>query len=94
MMETLTAFQRDILFITANVDENPYGLELKRQLEDYYDEDVNHGRLYPNLDTLIDEGYLDKGEVDQRTNWYGISEKGEEAIEERINWTLEETGRE
>jgi DNA-binding PadR family transcriptional regulator len=92
-MESLTAFQRDILFMVSDEEENPYGLAIKRKLEDYYNEEVNHGRLYPNLDDLVDEGYLEKGEVDKRTNWYGITDKGQEAANERIDWILEQTGR-
>ncbi|ELZ20434.1 PadR family transcriptional regulator [Natrinema limicola JCM 13563] len=35
-----------------------YGLAIKRELEDYYGTEVNHGRLYPNLDELVDLGLV------------------------------------
>lgn len=44
----LTAFQQNILTVLA--EEPQYGLAIKRELENYYDSEVNHGRLYPNLD--------------------------------------------
>jgi len=44
----LTAFQQNILEILS--EEAMYGLAIKRELESYYDSEVNHGRLYPNLD--------------------------------------------
>jgi DNA-binding PadR family transcriptional regulator len=48
--------------------------------------DVNHGRLYPNLDALVEEGYVNKGQHDRRTNYYELSEKGQRAIEDRREW--------
>lgn len=75
-MFDLTAFQRDIIRILGR-DGELIGLEIKRTLEDEYDTDVNHGRLYPNLDQLVEEGYIDKGEKDGRTNNYTLSPKGQ-----------------
>jgi transcriptional regulator, PadR family len=43
--EDLTAFQQNILVILAQ--EPMYGLAIKRRLQQYYDDEVNHGRLYP-----------------------------------------------
>jgi PadR family transcriptional regulator, regulatory protein PadR len=45
-MEDLTAFQRDTLYVIAGLDD-PNGLEVKDELEEYYVKEVNHGRLYP-----------------------------------------------
>ena len=56
----LHAFQRDVLRMIAEMDE-PKGLAIKTKLEQVYEEDVNHGRLYPNLDELVDKGLLGKG---------------------------------
>lgn len=81
-MKELTAFQRDIMFVVAGHDE-PHGLAIKEELDEYYEDEINHGRLYPNLDTLVTEGYLDKGEKDRRTNFYNLTDQGEEAIEAR-----------
>jgi len=39
----LTAFQQNILSILA--EEPMYGLAIKRELESYYGDEVNHGRL-------------------------------------------------
>jgi DNA-binding PadR family transcriptional regulator len=44
VMRELTAFQRDILYAVGDQD-SPYGLAIKRELEEYYSEEVNHGRL-------------------------------------------------
>jgi hypothetical protein len=67
----LTAFQQNVLLVLA--EESRYGLAIKRELEDYYDEEVNHGRLYPNLDTLIERGLVEKSELDKRTNEYAVT---------------------
>jgi len=47
---------------------------------DGYDE-INHGQLYPNLDTLTDKGLVEKVEVDRRTNGYKLSVRGKQALE-------------
>ena len=54
----LSGFQRDMTLVLCDVDR-AYGLEIKRELEEMRDEDVNNGRLYPNLDTLVEYGFVD-----------------------------------
>ena len=80
----LTAFQRDILTVIAahhtESGEYPYGLAIKRSLEDYRQTAVNHGRLYPNLDTLVEEGLVEKSEIDKRTNRYALTDAGKRFI--------------
>jgi len=53
-MYDLTGFQRDLLYVIAG-EKNPRAA-IKEELEDYYEEEIHHGRLYPNLDTLVDKG--------------------------------------
>jgi PadR family transcriptional regulator PadR len=84
-MHDLTAFQRDVLYVLAGLDE-AYGLAIKAELEDYYEGDVNHGRLYPNLDELVERGYVEKGQIDRRTNSYDLTESGESALADRREW--------
>ena len=82
----LTAFQNNILVILAK--EPMYGLAIKRELEDYYGTEVNHGRLYPNLDELVDLGLVEKSELDKRTNQYSLTDDGYDAVLDGIQWTL------
>ncbi|MWV63422.1 PadR family transcriptional regulator [Halorubrum sp. JWXQ-INN 858] len=83
----LTAFQQNILTILA---EKPrYGLAVKRELEAYYDSEVNHGRLYPNLDDLVEMGFVEKSELDKRTNQYELTADGHDAVLGQIEWVLE-----
>lgn len=82
----LTAFKIDCLAVTARLESSnavAYGLAIKRGLEDIYGEDVNHGRLYPNLDELTDAGLVEKGEIDDRTNSYRVTERGFRLLAER-----------
>jgi DNA-binding PadR family transcriptional regulator len=83
----LTAFQQNILVILA--EEPMYGLAIKRNLEDYYGTEVNHGRLYPNLDDLVEMGLVEKSELDKRTNQYELTEKGHDAVLDRFAWMLD-----
>ncbi|MDZ7849317.1 MAG: PadR family transcriptional regulator [Halodesulfurarchaeum sp.] len=83
----LTAFQKNILRVLA--EQPRYGLAIKRELEAYYDDEVNHGRLYPNLDDLVDAGFVEKSALDKRTNEYGLTEDGLEAVRDDLRWSLE-----
>ncbi|MHB9288382.1 PadR family transcriptional regulator [Halobacteriales archaeon Cl-PHB] len=80
----LTAFQQNILTILA--EEPRYGLAIKRELESYYDSEVNHGRLYPNLDDLVEMGLVEKSELDKRTNQYSLTDDGYQAVLDQLAW--------
>lgn len=84
-MYDLTGFQRDLLHIIAGSDE-PHGLAVKASVDEYYDEEINHGRLYPNLDTLVEKGLIEKQARDRRTNEYILTIKGEDMIRSRREW--------
>ena len=84
-MYDLTGFQRDLLYVAAGQDE-PHGLALKDELEQYYESEIHHGRLYPNLDTLVEKGLLEKGQIDRRTNYYQVTQRGRREIEARREW--------
>jgi len=80
----LTLFKLDILTILA--EKERYGLAIKRALEEYRGEEVNHGRLYPNLDDLVDHGLIEKSELDKRTNQYALTDDGRELLQARLDW--------
>ena len=61
-MHDLTGFQRDLLYVIAG-REDPHGLAIKEELESYYEKEIHHGRLYPNLDTLVEKGLV------RRSRW-------------------------
>ncbi len=82
----LSGFQRDCLEEIQRLDrdgETSYGLAIKRRLEPQHGE-VNHGRLYPNLDALVDRGLVEKSEFDQRTNEYTLTDKGRALLIQRV----------
>ena len=83
-MFELTGFQRDLLYALA-AQTQPSGQQVKEVLERDVEE-VRHGRLYPNLDTLVEEGFVEKGEIDRRTNYYQITEAGRQLLRERRAW--------
>ena len=84
-MYDLTGFQRDLLYTVAGIDD-PHGLAIKEELEKYYEKEIHHGRLYPNLDTLVDKGLIEKTAKDRRTNSYSITRRGTREIEARREW--------
>ena len=87
----LTAFQRDLLYVIADVGPTK-GLAIKEELEPYYNTEINHGRLYPNLDELVERGLVEKGEVDRRTNSYELTERGKQVLESRREWETNRFG--
>ncbi|ATW87167.1 PadR family transcriptional regulator [Halohasta litchfieldiae] len=84
-MYDLTGFQRDLIYTISGTEE-PYGLAIKEALQQYRNEEVNHGRLYPNLDTLVEKGYVEKRAKDRRTNLYTLTESARTAVNERRIW--------
>ncbi|WP_222913388.1 PadR family transcriptional regulator [Natrinema sp. SYSU A 869] len=84
-MHDLTGFQRDLLYVIAGADQ-PSGQSVKDEVEKYYNSEINHGRLYPNLDTLVNKELVEKGQLDRRTNYYAITDAGEQQIQERREW--------
>jgi len=84
-MYDLTAFQRDLLYVVAGLDE-PHGLAIKEELEIHYEKEIHHGRLYPNLDTVVEKGLIDKGQLDRRTNVYSLTRRGQREIEAHREW--------
>ena len=84
-MHDLTGFQRDLLYVVNGLDE-PHGLAVKEDLENYYEKEIHHGRLYPNLDALVEKGLMEKGQVDRRTNFYALTQRGQREIEARNDW--------
>mgnify|MGYP006292834107 CR=1 FL=1 len=84
----LSAFQRDVLIVLRELEsseEDSYGLAIKRRLEGRYDKEVNHGRLYPNLDELVDLGLVERGEIDKRTNRYTLTADGESLLHDHAD---------
>lgn len=81
----LSGFKRDLLVVIAGVDA-PKGLDLKSELEEYYEGTVNHGRLYPNLDSLVDAGFIEKRALDKRSNAYELTSRGRNHLRARREW--------
>jgi DNA-binding PadR family transcriptional regulator len=49
---------------------------------------VNHGRLYPNLDDLVEMGLVEKSELDKRTNQYALTDEGYQALLDQLGWVF------
>lgn len=91
MMDDLTGFQRDLLYVIGSFDEEspPHGLAIKDEIEKGYSGEINHGRLYPNLDSLREMELIEKGTIDKRTNSYELSQRGRRELETRREWESE-----
>lgn len=87
-MDDLASIQRDLLILVA--EEPKVDVEIKSEMEDYYGSDIADGRLFPNLDVLVEKGYITKYDSDRapRTNEYQITEKGKEVIAKHRQWRL------
>ena len=81
-----TGFQRDLLRAIHCLG-TPKGTEIQSTVQDWYGgKEVFYGRLYPNLDTLVDEGLIEKRkrERDSRTNEYELTNEGRDALAEYL----------
>jgi DNA-binding PadR family transcriptional regulator len=85
-----TGFQRDLLCVLYGMDD-PKGMEVQSELEDYYGSEVLHARVYQNLDSLVERDLVEKGERDSRTNYYRITDAGRDLIEDVITWKRQYT---
>ena len=83
-MVELTAFQYTLLQ-AANELVEPSGQDIRRHVDagPFHPSPMNHGRLYPNLETIVRAGLVEKGEHDARTNYYKITDDGKDALETR-----------
>ena len=85
-MAQTTAFKYEVLVAAAALDE-PSGQDIRRWIEQNQNptltDDVNHGRLYPNLEKLVDDGLLQKGEQNKRTNYYVLTDAGRDQLAAR-----------
>lgn len=84
-MNDLTGFQRDLLYIIAGYDEM-YEFRIKEKLESYYQMDVTHDRLYPNLDTLANVELLERRQHDDQPDEYVMTVQGRKEIDARREW--------
>ena len=84
----LSGFQRDLLYVIADVGPAK-GLETRDEIQAYYAEEITHTRVYTNLDTLVEQGLVEKGEMDRRSNAYELSARGKQVLESRLEWQRE-----
>lgn len=83
-MHNYIVTQHNILYVIIGVN-TPYGLVIEAELEAYFKVDVNHGRLYSNLNTLIE-----KGDLDKRTNVYTLAGEGERHLRRVVSALMRE----
>lgn len=84
-MDDLSGFQRDLLYAISGLDA-PTGIAILDELNKHYEQEIPHGRLYPNLDTLVDKGFVEKGSLNDRTNTYTLTQRGRREIKARREW--------
>ncbi|MFC5365694.1 helix-turn-helix transcriptional regulator [Salinirubrum litoreum] len=81
----LSGFQRDCLEAIATLDERPghppTGVRLIEFLGASYDAAVNRSRVYQNLDRLVADDLVVKGDIDRRTNGYSLSPTGRRVLD-------------
>ena len=86
----LTGFQRDLLFVTTRLsDSDPNGQRIRSEIAEHYDAEINQGRLYQNLDALVEDGYMRKRPLDGRTNVYRLTDAGLARLKASHRWEAE-----
>lgn len=89
----LTAFQVHLLWLIYRLGPAE-GVDLQDALEELYPEDINHGRLYPSLDRMVDSQLVNKQtkESDNRRKEYTLTGRGEWVAEEYRDFIDEMVG--
>lgn len=91
-LSDLTAFQRDLLRTIAVLEDETdkvHGLAIKEAMEESRDGEVFHGRLYPNIDEVVELGLVEKSEWDRRTNTHGLTRRGRRELKAHVRWMQE-----
>lgn len=84
----LTGFQRDLLKSIRRCtqrDAVPTGQAIKEEMERQYRKSITNGRLYQNLNYLVEHGLLAKGFVDGRTNIYDLTDDAAEMLDDTVH---------
>jgi hypothetical protein len=68
------------LLTVADGLDAPHGLAVKEEIERWYPGEVHNGRLYPNLDELVEKGLVSKSQRDRRTNEYRVTRRGQDLL--------------
>lgn len=88
------AFRRDALAAVAlykpdGRHDRPYGLGIKNALEGFYNRRVHNTQVYPALSDLVEAELLHTDPCNQRTNYYGFTERGRTALAVRARFLLD-----
>jgi len=84
-MHDLNSFKRDMLVVIAGMD-NPKGTELTAELQEHYPEEITAGRVYPQLDDLVEKGLVKKGKKNGRANEYRLTGRGVRDLKGHREW--------
>ena len=80
----LIGFERDLLFTVARLEgSNPHGVAVREELEAHYGEEINQGRLYQNLRSLVDADHIHTLPLDGRTKVYRLTDTGQQHLRRR-----------
>lgn len=85
MTKFLTSGQRRDLVILVYALEDPREQELKRALEDHYEERVKPRAFYGAMETLEEHGFVEK-RADGVHDRYTLTDAGERALLEHVDW--------
>ncbi|MFC7229985.1 PadR family transcriptional regulator (plasmid) [Salinirubellus salinus] len=85
-MHNLSSFQRDLLITVAGMGPIS-GTEIKDHIEERWGEEVNHSRLYPNLEDLAMMNLIRINKnTGGRHNHYSVMPMGERNITSYREW--------
>lgn len=83
MKGEISRFQYDLLAAIRRNDTR-IGADIQEILESHGYDCVHNGRLYRNLTELEDDGLVDIDPINDRSNYYTLTDDGVEALENRL----------
>jgi DNA-binding PadR family transcriptional regulator len=90
----LNGFRREIVKAVGRIEadgEDAYGRLIKSDIERVIGGEVTHGRLYPNIDDVVEYGYCERDRcgIDNRTHQISLTPAGRAAIVQELHQLAE-----
>ena len=76
---------RCIAALTPETDaDGPKGIEVRDTLARRYGAPINNNRIYPRIAEFVDEGLIDRTDIDGRSHALTLTEKGVEVLQQLV----------
>jgi len=87
-MVDLTKYEEILMISILHLEDNGYGVNIRRHIKETTGKQLNYGTMYRMLDQLVKKSFLERKEGDpmperggRRKNYYRLTKYGVEALQ-------------